>query len=503
MARSKKETGPLPTIWHASDELWEQVKQVLAETTDERGITYVYDAWNRMTSNSAGGGDWYTYDALGRRPGTTKCSGRITDSYYSADWQGLEDDTTGPADPCLGPFSSTSTYVWSLSYVDDMVERDYTDTWFGFYRVYVQSDANHNVTAILNTSGSVFERFTYDPYGSFQVRNSSWTTTTDTTGWSYFFQGGKWDPDVGLYNFRYRDYSPTLGRWMEQDPAGYVDGANVYQMELGNPVDGVDPFGLWDWGSVFDSATNAAAGFGDSLSFGATNKIRDWTGLNDYVDQDSNSYLGGSVAGTAYGMVMPGTAAGKIGKVICAVNSAGKGGRVVVTIIRTVQAGMAVRSAYVAYQSAEEASKDWHCDKTRSTLLWTQAFFSALSAFQSFKSALQKPRCFVAGTKVLMAGSPDDQAAGSYHDWRYWAGGALIVAGPVGYLVLTRKERKRRAPGAQAERPEEREPWEPAWVPLVPESWLLGHFARRQLVRRLVSPLLRPYFALEGLDRRW
>lgn len=31
MARSKKDKGPLPTIWHASDELWEQVKQVLAD----------------------------------------------------------------------------------------------------------------------------------------------------------------------------------------------------------------------------------------------------------------------------------------------------------------------------------------------------------------------------------------------------------------------------------------------------------------------------------------
>jgi putative transposase len=31
MARKKNATEPLPTIWHASDELWEQVEQVLAE----------------------------------------------------------------------------------------------------------------------------------------------------------------------------------------------------------------------------------------------------------------------------------------------------------------------------------------------------------------------------------------------------------------------------------------------------------------------------------------
>jgi putative transposase len=31
MARRKKEREPLPTIWHASDELWAEVEKVLAE----------------------------------------------------------------------------------------------------------------------------------------------------------------------------------------------------------------------------------------------------------------------------------------------------------------------------------------------------------------------------------------------------------------------------------------------------------------------------------------
>jgi hypothetical protein len=39
-------------------------------------------------------------------------------------------------------------------------------------------------------------------------------------------------------------YSPTLGRWAETDPAEYIDGPNLYQMELDNPVTYVDPTGL-------------------------------------------------------------------------------------------------------------------------------------------------------------------------------------------------------------------------------------------------------------------
>lgn len=39
-------------------------------------------------------------------------------------------------------------------------------------------------------------------------------------------------------------YSPTLGRWMQQDPAGYVDGLDLYEEEGGNPTAGLDPSGL-------------------------------------------------------------------------------------------------------------------------------------------------------------------------------------------------------------------------------------------------------------------
>ncbi|MCU1226624.1 MAG: hypothetical protein JWQ42_4717 [Edaphobacter sp.] len=39
-------------------------------------------------------------------------------------------------------------------------------------------------------------------------------------------------------------YSPTLGRWMEQDPAGYVEGSSLYQYERSDPINLLDPAGL-------------------------------------------------------------------------------------------------------------------------------------------------------------------------------------------------------------------------------------------------------------------
>ena len=45
-------------------------------------------------------------------------------------------------------------------------------------------------------------------------------------------------------NARNRNYDPTLGRWINQDPAGYINGANTYQFVESNPVNAVDPWGL-------------------------------------------------------------------------------------------------------------------------------------------------------------------------------------------------------------------------------------------------------------------
>jgi hypothetical protein len=50
---------------------------------------------------------------------------------------------------------------------------------------------------------------------------------------------------TGLYCVRNRYLHPRLGRWLERDRAGYVDGMNLYQYVMSNPAGLVDPTGLW------------------------------------------------------------------------------------------------------------------------------------------------------------------------------------------------------------------------------------------------------------------
>lgn len=100
----------------------------------------------------------------------------------------------------------------------------------GTQRLYVQHDANYSTMGLLSREGNLVEEYGYSPYGEVTVRQAGTNREFlfSNFEWQYLHQGGRQDPISGLYHFRHRDYAPSLGRWMQQDPAGYVDGMSLY-----------------------------------------------------------------------------------------------------------------------------------------------------------------------------------------------------------------------------------------------------------------------------------
>jgi len=98
---------------------------------------------------------------------------------------------------------------------------------------------------------AVVERYEYDPYGRTYIENGDSTVRRAVSkyGNPFAWTGQRYDAGVKLYGFFARAYSPELGRWLQRDPLGFVDGVNLYEYVRGMPTRLTDPLGLeWlDW----------------------------------------------------------------------------------------------------------------------------------------------------------------------------------------------------------------------------------------------------------------
>ncbi|MBU4488531.1 MAG: putative Ig domain-containing protein [Candidatus Omnitrophica bacterium] len=211
----------------------------LKTKTDAGGTTYYqYDYDNRLTNVIASppeaGEAIYTYDYLSRRIKVND-NGTITKYIYDGNRVIAETDNVG---------NIICEYVYGNS-IDEIL---YMIKGANFY--YYHYDGLGSVKAITDPAGAIVETYTYDAYGKPTLYDSTHTEIPQSQfGNRHYFTGREFDKTSGLYYYRARYYNCSLGRFMSPDPAGPVDGPNLYAYVNNNPLNWVDSLGLARRGS--------------------------------------------------------------------------------------------------------------------------------------------------------------------------------------------------------------------------------------------------------------
>jgi RHS repeat-associated protein len=221
--------------------------------------TVTWDAWNRPATVKSGTTltAEYRYDGEGRRIAKLRPNGsnwRRTDYYYDGEWRVVEErHAESQADKEALPALVKCQYVWDARYLDACAVRwrdgnndgDFLDA---NEMLYYTHDAHFNVTALVNASGTVQERYAYEAYGRATICDGRWVTRSSSSYDNQVsFSGYRWDPETALYHVRHRTYHPTLGRWVSRDPIGERGGVNLYNFVFNDPAGTIDLTGLAVW----------------------------------------------------------------------------------------------------------------------------------------------------------------------------------------------------------------------------------------------------------------
>ncbi|MCJ7501600.1 MAG: hypothetical protein MUP80_00880, partial [Acidobacteriia bacterium] len=164
--------------------------------TSDGVSSYSWNAENRLTSTA---GVTYTYDGDGRR--VEKSNEKLF--WYGVNGEELfETDLSG---------NLIAEYIYLSGRV--IARRDAAGAVYYFF-----ADHLGSLRVITNATGQIQRDADFYPYGGERL-------VSGTLDDPHKFAGMEYESESGLYRTLYRQYSPTLGRWLSADPLGNCSGS--------------------------------------------------------------------------------------------------------------------------------------------------------------------------------------------------------------------------------------------------------------------------------------
>ncbi|MFI0481124.1 RHS repeat-associated core domain-containing protein [Actinomadura sp. 9N215] len=204
--------------------------------------TLDWDPDNRLSRADLGGGGnaHYQYDAAGQRVRATIRKGGITETRV---YLGLSERYQKTVNGTLRTERRTLHVMDGVRRVA-AVETTTVDTGLLAAETvhrYQLSDHLGSVTVEVDGNCAVLSYEEYHPYGTTSFHAAKGAAEVSLK--RYRFTGKEKDAETGFTYHGSRYYAPWLGRWTAPDPAGLVDGPNLYAYARDNPVRLTDPTG--------------------------------------------------------------------------------------------------------------------------------------------------------------------------------------------------------------------------------------------------------------------